>query len=257
MIMILEGFKGLLGLLSFSTILPLNVHTSIEEMAKVTWLWPLLGGIIGVFIGAVGFVFVNLLPIDQLITAAIVYSFAISFTGFHHLDGLIDMGDALMAHGDYKKKIGIMRDSRIGTGGIASFFIIALITVASINAISPSSIFLVLLISEIGAKMGLITCCALSRPFPDGTGKFFIESMNMKLLLLSLILCFIVGFILFNVIGVLGIIGGAIAGVILALVSRKSFYWTTGDILGASNEVGRMLSLLIMTSMVIPWMLMF
>jgi len=66
-----------------------------------------------------------------------------------------------------------------------------------------------------------------------------------------------VGFILFNVIGVLGIIGGAIAGVILALVSRKSFYWTTGDILGASNEVGRMLSLLIMTSMVIPWMLMF
>ncbi|MDI6644961.1 MAG: adenosylcobinamide-GDP ribazoletransferase [Methanobacteriaceae archaeon] len=255
--MILDGLRGLLGLLSFSIILPLNIHTSIKEMAKVTWLWPLLGGFIGIIVGTSGFVVLNIFSIDQLITAAIVYSFSILLTGFHHLDGLIDMGDALMAHGNFNRKIDIMRDSRIGTGGIATFFIIALITVTSINTISPDSIFFVLLISEIGAKMGLITCCTFSRPFKNGTGKFFIESMNKKLLLLSFILFSVLGFAILNFMGVLGIIGGALAGIILALISRKSFYWTTGDILGASNEIARMLSLLIMTSVVIPWTLMF
>ena len=252
MIMIIEGLRALLGLLSFSIILPLNIHTSIKEMARVTWLWPLLGGFIGIIVGTLGFVVLNLLSIDQLITAAIVYSFSISLTGFHHLDGLIDMGDALMAHGDFKKKIDIMRDSRIGTGGIVTFFIIAMITVTSINRINPDSIFFILLISEIGAKIGLITCCTFSRPFTNGTGKFFIESMNKKLLLLSLILFSVIGFVTLNVTGVLGIIGGALAGIFLALISRRSFYWTTGDILGASNEIARMLSLLIMTSVVIP-----
>ena len=33
------GYRGFLGLISFSTILPLNIHTSIQEMAKLTWLW--------------------------------------------------------------------------------------------------------------------------------------------------------------------------------------------------------------------------
>mgnify|MGYP005847361799 CR=1 FL=1 len=255
--MISDALRGLLGLLSFSIIWPINIHTSIKEMAGVTWLWPLIGGLIGIIVGTFGFAVLNVLSIDQLITAAIVYSFSISLTGFHHLDGLIDMGDALMAHGDFNKKIDIMRDSRIGTGGIAAFFIIAMITMTSISRINPDSIFFVLLISEIGAKIGLITCCTFSRPFKNGSGKFFIESMNKKLLLISLILFFVLGFVILNVMGVLGIIGGALAGIILALISRKSFYWTTGDILGASNEIARMLSLLVMTSVVIPWKLMF
>ncbi|HEY0196590.1 MAG TPA: adenosylcobinamide-GDP ribazoletransferase, partial [Methanobacterium sp.] len=83
------GVRGFLGLLSFSTILPINIHTSIEEMAKFTWLWPIIGGFIGILVGLVGFVLMDLIPVSQLISAALIYSFAIWFTGFHHLDGLV------------------------------------------------------------------------------------------------------------------------------------------------------------------------
>ncbi|MDI6723052.1 MAG: adenosylcobinamide-GDP ribazoletransferase [Methanobacterium sp.] len=239
-------FKGIMGLISFSTILPLNIHTTIEEMAAFTWFWPIIGGLIGILTGGIGYLSLNILHLPSLITAALVYSFAIWFTGFHHLDGLIDMGDGLMVHGDHEKKIKVMRDMSIGTGGISLFFIIALITFSAINAIPANLIVSVLLISEIAAKIGLISCATFSKPFPNGTGKFFIESMNIPLIILSLLLTSIIGFIAIDIVGILGIIGGLTGGCIIALVARKHFKYATGDILGASNEIGRTASLIVM-----------
>jgi len=239
-------FKGIMGLISFSTILPLNIHTTIEEMAAFTWFWPIIGGLIGILTGGIGYLSLNILHLPSIITAALVYSFAIWFTGFHHLDGLIDMGDGLMVHGDHEKKINVMRDMSIGTGGISLFFIIALITFSAINAIPANLIVSVLLISEIAAKIGLISCATFSKPFPNGTGKFFIESMNIPLIILSLLLTSIIGFIAIDIVGILGIIGGLTGGCIIALVARKHFKYATGDILGASNEIGRTASLIVM-----------
>jgi adenosylcobinamide-GDP ribazoletransferase len=242
---------GLAGLISFSTIIPLNIHTSIEEMAAFTWFWPIIGGLIGIFVGAVGFISLNILHLSPLISSAIVYSFAIWFTGFHHLDGLMDMGDGLMVHGDHNKKIEVMRDMMVGTGGISLFFIVAIITFSAINTIPASLIFLMLLISEIAAKTSLITCATFSKPFPDGTGRVFIESMNIKLLILSFILVFLIGFLTLNTIGILGIIGGIIGGSLVAAISSKQFKYATGDILGASNEIGRAVAILVMTTALI------
>ena len=238
--------KGIVGLISFSTIIPLNIHTTIEEMASFTWFWPIIGGLIGIFVGVIGFLSSNILHLPPLITAAIVYSFAIWFTGFHHLDGLMDMGDGLMVHGDHNKKIEVMRDMSIGTGGISLFFIIAIITFSTISAIPSSLIFLVLLISEIAAKMSLLTCATFSKSLDNGTGRFFIDSMNIPLLILSLILTSAIGFFAINITGILGIIGGLIGGAIVAIIASKHFRHITGDVLGASNEIGRAVSLIVM-----------
>ena len=96
--------NGFIGLISFSTILPLNIHTSIKEMASCTWLWPIIGVGIGIIVGVFGFLVIDLIHIPQLIAAAMIYSFSIWFTGFHHLDGLIDFGDGMMVHGTVEKK---------------------------------------------------------------------------------------------------------------------------------------------------------
>lgn len=240
--------RGFLGLLSFSTILPLNIHTTLEEMARFTWLWPILGGFIGIIVGLVGFVFMDLLHIPQLVAAGVVYSFAIWFTGFHHLDGLIDFGDAVMAHGDPPKRIDIMRDMRVGTGGIAYFFVVAIITFASIASAPIGLIFFMLLVSEVAAKLGLLTCCAFTEPYANGTGKYFVEAMNKKLLLLSLVIALIIGYLVLNSVGLIGIIGGLIGGIVMAVVVKMKFGHATGDILGTSNEISRMVALLLMVS---------
>jgi adenosylcobinamide-GDP ribazoletransferase len=243
--------NGFFGLISFSTILPLNIHTTIEEMAYFTWVWPIIGGMIGIIVGTFGFLIADLFHLPILIAAALIYSFSIWFTGFHHLDGLIDFGDGMMVHGSPEKKIAVMRDKRIGTGGIAYLLIVGLITFAAIGSSPLVLIFYVLLISEIAAKMGIVTCATFSKAFPDGTGRPFIESMNIKMLLLSFIICLVLGFLIFNTIGMVGITMGFLAGIIVSSVTKKSFTWATGDVLGTSNEVARMLSLVIMVTLLL------
>ncbi|MGO9388502.1 MAG: adenosylcobinamide-GDP ribazoletransferase [Methanobacterium sp.] len=242
----MKSLNRILGLVSFSTILPLQVHSSIQEMSKLTWLWPLIGGFIGIIIGTLGFTLINIIHLPQLIAAGLIYSFAIWFTGFHHLDGLIDFGDGMMVHGDSKRRIEVMRDQRIGTGGLAYLFMVAIITFASIATIPAIIVFPILFISEISAKVGLVTCCTFSKPFEDGTGRFFINAMNMKKLLLILIITLFIGYLSLKTVGILGIIGGLAGGLIIAFVARKNFNKATGDVLGTSNEVSRMIALIIM-----------
>lgn len=247
-----EGNKinGFFGLISFSTIIPLNIHTSIKEMASYTWSWPIIGAGIGIIVGAFGFLLVDLIHLPQLIAAAMIYSFSIWFTGFHHLDGLIDFGDGMMVHGTPEKKIEVMRDKRIGTGGMAYLLIVGLITFTAIASVPIGIIFYIILISEMAAKMGIVSCATFSEPFPNGTGKYFIEAMNKKILLLSFILTSSIGFLVFNTVGIIGITMGILSGVLIALIAKKNFKWATGDVLGTSNEVARMLALLIMVALI-------
>ncbi len=242
----MKVLKGILGLVSFSTIIPLHIHTSIQEMSKFTCLWPIIGGFIGIITGTLGFTLINIIHLPQLIAAGLIYSFAIWFTGFHHLDGLVDFGDGMMVHGDSRRRIEVMRDQRIGTGGLAYLFIVAIITFASIASIPVAIILPILFISEISAKIGLITCCTFSKPFEDGTGRFFINAMNIKLLISILLITLIIGFLTLKIVGILGIIGGLTGGIIIALVTGRKFGKATGDILGASNEISRMIALIIM-----------
>ena len=246
-----RNINGFFGLISFSTILPLNIHTTIEEMALFTWIWPIIGGLIGIIVGTFGFLIVDLFHLPILIAAALIYSFSIWFTGFHHLDGLIDFGDGMMAHGSPEKKIAVMRDKRIGTGGIAYLLMVGLITFAAIGSTPLILIFYVLVISEIAAKMGIVTCATFSKAFPDGTGRPFIESMNKKKLLISFIISLALGFLIFNTIGIIGVTMGLLSGVIIAFVSKKSFIWATGDILGTSNEIARMLAMVTMVTLLL------
>lgn len=73
----------------------------------------------------------DLIHLSPFIAAAPIYSFSIWFTGFHHLDGLIDFGDGMMVHGSPEKKIAVTRDKRIGTGGVAYLLMVGFNNICS------------------------------------------------------------------------------------------------------------------------------
>ena len=164
--------KSLLGLLTFSTILPINVFTSIEYMTKLTWCWPFLHIFIGVLAAICGYVSLEILHLNSFFTAAIVYAFLMIITGYNHLDGVMDMADGVMVHGEPEKKIRIMKDSSVIVATISYMF---------------------------GGFAGLA-----------------------------------------------GVIGAMLSGMIIATVAKRNFVLANGDVLGMSNEVGRLLSLLFM-----------
>ena len=81
--------KSILGLLTFSTILPINVFTSIECMTKLTWFWPFIHLFIGILAAICGYVSLEILHLNSFFTATIVYAFAISFILAKVIDKLI------------------------------------------------------------------------------------------------------------------------------------------------------------------------
>ncbi|MCQ2960855.1 MAG: adenosylcobinamide-GDP ribazoletransferase [archaeon] len=242
------------GLITFSTILPLNVYTTIEELARVTWIWPIINGIVGLLAAIIAYIFTAFFHFDALLTATIVYGFLLLINGFNHFDGLMDFGDGVMVHGDPQKKLSIMKDPMTGVGGISTGFIVGTITIAAfcslINYANAVNINLILLIivAEIAAKIGLTTCCICSSPSTEGIGKFFIENMNLTNYLTGLIICWIIAAALsittaFHI-GIIGIIGGTFGGALTALIAKKHLKIANGDVLGTSNELGRLFSLI-------------
>jgi len=244
------------GLLTFSTILPLNIYTTIDEMAKFTWFWPVLNGLIGLMATIIAFLLAKSIHFDPLLIAAIVYGFLLLINGFNHFDGLMDFGDGVMVHGSPEKKLSIMKDPMTGVGGIAVGFIVGTITISAYASLMNYAyainfnFILLIIVAEISAKIGLTTCCISSQASEEGIGKYFIKYMNLKNYVIGLIICFIISVALSLGtgihIGLLGIIGGAFGGALTSLIAKKHLKIANGDVLGTSNELGRLFSLLAM-----------
>jgi len=238
--------RSLLGLLTFSTILPINVFTSIEYMTKLTWCWPFLHIFVGILAAICGYVSLEFLHLNSFFTATIVYAFLMIITGYNHLDGVMDMADGVMVHGEPEKKIRIMKDPSVGAGGMATLFIVASLTIAGIYNLLDYHFILGIIICEMSAKTSLITTALLSKPLTPGIGSYFIKETNPANYFASTFIVGCIAYLLGGYVGLVGVIGAMISGVIIATIARRNFILANGDVLGMSNEVGRLFSLLFM-----------
>ena len=238
--------RSLLGLLTFSTILPINVFTSIEYMTKLTWCWPFIHLFIGILAAICGYVSLEFLHLNSFFTAAIVYAFLMVITGYNHLDGVMDMADGVMVHGEPERKIRIMKDSSVGAGGVATLFLVASLTIAGIYNILDYHFIFGIIICEMTAKTSLITTALLSKPLTPGIGSYFIKETNLSNYIASTVIIGVIAFLLGDLVGVIGVLGAIVSGIIISLIARRNFVLANGDVLGMSNEVGRLMALLFM-----------
>ena len=239
--------RSLLGLLTFSTILPINVFTSIEYMTKLTWCWPFIHLFIGILAAICGYVSLEFLHLNSFFIAAIVYAFLMVITGYNHLDGVMDMADGVMVHGEPERKIRIMKDSSVGAGGVATLFLVASLTIAGIYNILDYHFIFGIIICEMTAKTSLITTALLSKPLTPGIGSYFIKETNLSNYIASTVIVGVIAFLLGDLVGVIGVLGAIVSGIIISLIARRNFVLANGDVLGMSNEVGRLFSLLFMS----------
>lgn len=227
------------GLLTFSTILPLNIYTTIDEMAKLTWFWPVINGFIGLMVAIIAYILARFIHFDALLIATMVYGILLLINGFNHFDGLMDFGDGVMVHGSPQKKLSIMKDPMTGVGGISTGFIVGTITIAAYCSLMNHAyainlnFILLIIVAEISAKIGLTTCCICSKASDEGIGKYFIEYMNLRNYVIGLIICFIISAAIsikigFHI-GILGIIGGAFGGALTALIAKRHLEIANGE----------------------------
>lgn len=239
--------KSLLGLLTFSTILPIKVYTSIEYMTKLTWCWPFLHLFVGILAAVCGYVSLEYLHLNSFFAAAIVYAFLMLITGFNHLDGVMDMGDGVMVHGDPERKIKIMKDPSVGAGGVATLFLVSSLTIAGLYNILDYNFIFGIVICEMASKTSLITTALLSVPLTPGIGSYFIRETNIANYFASTVIVACIAGLLGGMAGIVGVAGAVVSGIIIALIARRNFVLANGDVLGMSNEVGRLFALLFMS----------
>ena len=152
-----------------------------------------------------------------------------------------------MVHGPPEKKIRIMKDPSVGAGGVATLFLVASLTIAGLYSILDYNFIFGIIICEMTAKTSLLTTALLSKPLTPGIGSYFMKETTVSNYLVSTLIIAVIALLLGNFVGLMGVIGAIVSGLLIAVIARRNFVLANGDVLGMSNEVGRLFSLLFMS----------
>ena len=227
-------FHPIVALLQFTTILPLGKIAPFESFAKATWLYPLAGYVTG----GIAALILLVLPLPPLVNAVIGVGVIFLLTGCNHLDGLLDLGDGLMAHGGKDVRIRALTDRMVGTGGIALGMIITLLSVSSLAYAPLAAVSL--MIAEVGGKYAMTMMTIFGKPFHPGlhatlhaqTKKWFIIPASFLLLPIVFLPLSGVGFVSVLLVMIF-------VPLFLIWVSYRLFGGVNGDVTGASGEITR------------------
>ena len=245
--------KEIKSLLSFLTILPLSMDKDcLTDSAKVMFLLPLIGAFIGLLAGVFAWVTSQFLP--SLVVGALALGFLLLITGLHHTDGLLDFGDGVMAQGSAERKIEIMHDQLTGAGGLTLGIMTFLVTAFAIAELNVNAIIQSLVIVEVSAKLSMVIGAWAGKAVHKGMNSPFMEAMHGKngnaRLIAALAISFGIAVPLLWLAGVVTVLAAIIASFVMVVISHRHFKGVTGDVLGATNELTRMVSLIVLLAMI-------
>jgi adenosylcobinamide-GDP ribazoletransferase len=245
--------KEIKNLFSFLTTIPVSMDKDmLTDAAKGMFLFPLIGAFIGLLAGLFGWVTSQFLP--SLVVGALVLGFLLLITGLHHTDGLLDFGDGVMAHGSPERKIEIMHDQLTGAGGLSLGIMTFLITALSIAELNTGIIIQGLVVVEVSAKLSMVIGAWAGKAVHKGMSSSFLEAMHGKKgtarLIVALALSLGIALPLLWLAGAVTVLAAIIASLIMVGISHRHFKGVTGDVLGATNELTRMVSLITLLAMI-------
>jgi adenosylcobinamide-GDP ribazoletransferase len=244
--------KEIKNLLSFLTTIPVRMDQDmLTDTAKCMFLFPLVGAFIGLLAGLCGWATSQFLP--SLVVGALVLGFLLLITGLHHTDGLLDFGDGIMAHGSPERKIEIMHDQLTGAGGLSLGIMTFLITTFAISELDSGIIIQGLVVVEISAKLSMVVGAWAGKAVHEGMNSSFLEAMHgnkgTARLLAALVISFVIAMPLLWLTGAVTVLAAILASLIMVEVAHRHFKGVTGDVLGATNELARMFSLITLLAM--------
>ena len=227
--------KPVLSLLQFTTILPLGKPREFDLFARQSWIFPVAGYVIALIV-AIPVFFIK----DTMLAAAVAVAGVILLSGAHHFDGLLDLGDGLMAQGDREKKVRALTDRYVGAGGIAAGLVITLLLFAGLH--EAASLISVLIIGEVAAKFSMAFLTTYGTPFKEGMQSYLHRFARPYFPFLSFLLCIPLVFLPVSPFRLaVALIVMILCPVGLLFISERAFGGVNGDVVGAANEITRAL----------------
>jgi adenosylcobinamide-GDP ribazoletransferase len=215
-----------------------------EAFRTAPWTLPVAGYGLGALLGGVVAVAVSL-PVPAP-TVALAYLLAVlALTGINHADGVADLGDAAVVHGDPERRREVMDDTTTGVGGtLALGVVLAGLALAGLAfpALGVVRAAGLVVASEVAAKLAMATLVTLGRPAHEGFGAAVAGELGRADLIVPALLALPV-VVLPGGVGAAALLAALATGAGLLWWSRRCLGGVTGDVFGAANELARVLAL--------------
>jgi len=254
---------ALKGMFSFFTMLPINIEMKhIDSMNRKFWLVPVIGLFYGIF-AAVLFILMNEYLTVFIASAATLFLMGI-MNRFLHLDGTMDIGDGLTVAGKKEDHVRALKDTLVGAGAVATGLMVVLLTFGEYISLTSVSFLFFGVTAEVLARNSQVAAAAFGTP-GNGMAGDSVRFTDKKSLALSSILTiallalvyFAARIITTEVLNgvvedayLIGMIIGFIVsipwGFIMSRIAEKNFGMVNGDVLGATNETSRVVTLFVM-----------
>ncbi|MDG2521850.1 adenosylcobinamide-GDP ribazoletransferase [Caulobacter segnis] len=200
--------------------------------------FPLVGQLVGglsalVLLGAAHFW-------NSWIAALLAVGAGVLITGAFHEDGLADTADGLGGGQTPKRRLEIMKDSRVGTFGVIALVLVLGLKIAALASLAPAAAAVALLAAHGAGRGAAVLTMRLSpyagdalaakwKPVPDG--------VRWGEVVLALAIAVWPLFLLPTLNVALGLVIGGALVLIVVLLARRLIGGHTGDILGAVEQV--------------------
>lgn len=237
--------------LAFYTRLPLGLPP-LEGggLARGLWTGPIAGALVGL-LGALAYGTGDGLGLPPLLAATFAVVTTLVVTGCLHEDGLADAVDGFGGGATRERKLEIMRDSRIGTYGVAALVVSLLLRVGAIASLAePMLVFSALVAAHAASRAAIPAFMVFVPPartdgLSAGAGRPSGIGVATAIILGALAL----GAGLGSSIGVIALVLVGMAGGAMAWFCRRQIGGQTGDVLGALQQTNEILVLVTAAAM--------
>ena len=245
-----EKMKACILMIQFFTRIPIytQLTVKIEDFPRSICYLPIVGlllGLLNVIFFALAY---QLFAQNVAITLVLISN--VCLTGAFHLDGLADTCDGIFSGRSRERILEIMHDSRIGTNGAVAVGLDFILRFACLSSLDLHQTILALLSAPILSRSLNPILMRAKYAREEGLGNLFIGKIKTINLYQSL---FLGGFFIL-------VMNGILCGSILYFASlgfALCYKWyivrllggMTGDTLGAGNELGEILVMLLFSGL--------
>jgi adenosylcobinamide-GDP ribazoletransferase len=229
------------SVLAFFTVIPVGGSHDVSAAFSSMWLSTLIVPPVTGFLPGL----VTLAPVDPLLRAALAYSLLLLLTGFHHIDGAVDVGDALMIRGSVEDRLRVLRDPRRGTGGVLTAVILVLVPVSALYSMGTA--LFALYSSEVASKAICHVCAYLGREPPyRGLGYEFVvrvRESGIGALAITLSASLTLVFATMSTAGLFSLLVSLFSSLLIFRLIEPRFGGAVGDLFGFILEFSRVVYL--------------
>ena len=246
----LRDIPAALGLLSR---LPVRVNTdhATARGAKAAWAYPVAGLAIAMIAAAVAQL-CTWLGLAPHLSAGLTLATLVITTGAMHEDGLADSADGLWGGWSVARRLEIMKDSHIGAYGVIALVLSLGLRWQALALLIGADMLLPALFAAAALSRAIMVPVMAILPNSRATGlSQMVGRASHLTALIAIGIAAAVAFISLAGLAVWAILASSLAALASAAIAHRKIKGQTGDILGATQQLSEIATLLCLSALVV------